>query len=162
MDKLWAPWRVKYISAKRQKGCIFCACLKQKSKDYVVLRTSHSLAVLNIYPYNNGHVMVAPKKHVGDLSKLNDAEILDLFRTTDRVRNLLDRVVSAQGYNIGINMGKASGAGFPGHLHIHIVPRWKGDTNFMPVVFNTKIISQSLDELLKRLKNADSNQNKRI
>lgn len=152
MDKLWAPWRLKYIRALNQKGCIFCRAKRKKGNDYVFLKSAHSIALLNIYPYNNGHAMVAPIKHVKDLSGLKDNELLDLMSTLNKAKGMLDKVLKPQGYNIGINLTRVAGAGIPAHLHIHIVPRWKGDTNFMPVVFGTKIISQSLGELLKQLK----------
>lgn len=109
--------------------------------------------MLNIYPYNNGHAMVCPRRHVKNLQGLQKKELFDIFDTlTDTIRRL-DRALKPQGYNIGINISDFAGAGVKGHLHIHIVPRWKGDTNFMPVVYNTKIISQSLNELFHRLKN---------
>jgi len=149
MDKLWAPWRINYIRGKKTKGCIFC-----QRKDYVLFKSAHAVAMLNIFPYNNGHIMVAPLRHVAGLDKLKDEEALDLFRAVKRAQKLLDRAIKPQGYNLGINMGKIAGAGITGHLHIHIVPRWLGDTNFMPAVFNTKIISQSLNELYKQLKDA--------
>lgn len=111
--------------------------------------------MLNSFPYNNGHVMVAPKRHVSDFDKLTDAEVLDLFAAMKKIRRMLERVVKPQGYNIGVNISSVAGAGIAGHLHIHIVPRWKGDTNFMPVIHNTKVVSQSLEELYRRLKNAE-------
>ncbi len=104
--------------------------------------------------------MVAPIKHVKELSELKDEELLGLFKTVNLSKRLLDEVLKPEGYNIGINMLKSAGAGIPGHLHVHIVPRWQGDTNFMPVLYNTKIISQSLEELQKRLKNAYAQPNK--
>ncbi len=112
--------------------------------------------MLNIFPYNNGHVMVAPLRHVRNLGNLTDVETLDLFSAVTRAQKLIDKILKPQGYNIGINLGRASGAGVPGHLHIHIVPRWVGDVNFMPVATGTKVISQSLDELHKLLKNAQT------
>ncbi|MFA5095810.1 MAG: HIT domain-containing protein [Candidatus Omnitrophota bacterium] len=151
MDKLWAPWRINYIRGKRPKGCIFC-----RRKDYLLFKTPHAIAMLNIFPYNNGHIMVAPLRHVARLDKLRDEEALDLFRAVKRAQALLDKVVKPEGYNLGINSGKIAGAGFPGHLHIHIVPRWAGDTNFMPTVFATKIISESLDSLYRKLQDAQS------
>lgn len=151
MDALWAPWRIKYLKAKKEKKCIFCSSLKSK-KNYIILKTKYSFSLLNIFPYNNGHVMVSPVRHVREPSQLKDYEILDLFRTLNRVKNLLQKVLNPDGYNIGINISKGAGAGITGHMHIHIVPRWIGDTNFMPVIYNTKVISQSLDELYKRLK----------
>jgi ATP adenylyltransferase len=108
--------------------------------------------MLNIFPYNNGHAMVAPLKHVKDLSTLNETELLDLLSTLQKTKDMLEKTLKPHGYNIGINLSRQAGAGIPGHLHIHIVPRWKGDSNFMPVIFNTKVISQSLGELLKQLK----------
>ncbi len=156
MDKLWAPWRIKYIQAnKKTKGCIFCRAGKSKSK-YVIFKTEYSLSMLNTFPYNNGHIMISPLAHKAEISQLNDDEALDLFRVLDKSKKLIDKVLKPHGYNIGINIAETAGAGIPGHLHIHIVPRWKGDTNFMPVVYNTKIISQSLDALYAQLKNAES------
>ncbi|MDO8662716.1 MAG: HIT domain-containing protein [Candidatus Omnitrophota bacterium] len=154
MDKLWAPWRINYIRNKKQKGCLFCGGSARKRKDYIIFKTAHAIALLNIFPYNNGHMMVSPLRHVAGIDQLKDEEALDLFRAIKRAQKLLDKVVKPQGYNIGLNMGRAAGAGITGHLHIHIVPRWLGDSNFMPAMFDTKIISQSLDELYKELKNA--------
>lgn len=108
--------------------------------------------MLNLYPYNNGHLLVAPLRHTGEIAELSDAEMLDLMKTVVKSRKLLDTVLKPHGYNIGINISETAGAGIPDHIHIHLVPRWKGDTNFMPVAAGTKIISQSLDELYKQLK----------
>lgn len=108
--------------------------------------------MLNIFPYNNGHIMVAPLRHVRELSLLKDYEILDLFQNLNKIKTLLEKTLRPHGYNIGINVSKTAGAGITGHMHIHIVPRWMGDTNFMPVIHDTKIISQSLGELYKELK----------
>lgn len=155
MDRLWAPWRVKYIRGKKNRKCIFCFG-RTKDKDYLVFKTKYSQCMLNIYPYNNGHLMVAPIRHVKDISLLSDREAEDLFLALKKAKLLLDKTLRPQGYNIGLNIGVVGGAGFAGHLHIHIVPRWKGDTNFMPVVFDTKLVSQSLDELYKILLNAKS------
>jgi ATP adenylyltransferase len=154
MDMIWAPWRIDYIktTAKRQSGCLFCQSLKSKKKHYVFIKSKYSFAMLNIFPYNNGHVMVSPNRHIGDLKALTDSEISDMFNTLRQVLYLLDKILKPQGYNVGMNIGKCSGAGVPGHLHVHIVPRWQADTNFMPVISNTKIISQSLDELYRELK----------
>ena len=156
MDRLWAPWRIKYIRAKRQKKCIFCQAKSRSKKSYLIFQTSHSMAVLNIFPYNNGHLMLSPKRHVRDFTLLEDIEILDLFRALEKTKRLLEKVLKPDGYNIGINISRSAGAGIAGHMHIHIVPRWIGDTNFMPVLNQTKIISQSLDELYRRLKHAES------
>lgn len=155
MDKLWAPWRSKYItSVKSIKGCIFCA--KPKAKDdrsnYIVSRTPHSFSMLNIYPYNNGHIMIAPYRHVKDLNKLSEKEMLDLFNLLNESQELIARALKPDGFNIGINLGRAAGAGYKSHLHIHIVPRWVGDVNFMPVFTSTKVVSESLDALYSKLK----------
>ncbi|HNX82100.1 MAG TPA: HIT domain-containing protein [Candidatus Omnitrophota bacterium] len=157
MDKLWAPWRIAYVGKAAQKkasSCIFCTARKNSKKDRVFLVTKHSFAMLNLYPYNNGHALVSPKRHVADMALLTQEETLDLIAALHTTKALLQKTLRPHGYNIGINMGSAGGAGVTGHIHIHIVPRWHGDTNFMPVFHNTKIISQSLDELLKLLKKA--------
>jgi ATP adenylyltransferase len=162
MDRLWAPWRIKYIKAKRQKKCVFCESIKSKSKNYVISKTKHSISMLNIFPYNNGHVMISPIRHLKELSQLKEVEILDLFRTLDNAKKLLEEVLKPDGYNIGINISREAGAGITGHLHIHLVCRWRGDTNFMPILYDTKVISQSLDELYKRLKYVRSKTAQRI
>lgn len=156
INRLWAPWRIKYIRNKKSKKCIFCEGVKHKNKEYIILRTKYSIAMLNIYPYNNGHIMVSPVRHIKDLSQLKEDETLDLFRVLNKVKRLLDRALKPDGYNIGINISKAAGAGIIGHLHIHVVPRWIGDSNFMPIVANTKLIPQSLEELYRQLKHAKS------
>lgn len=152
MEKLWAPWRIKYIKAKRKKKCVFCPDTGAKGRDYVIFKTRYSACRLNIFPYNNGHLMLAPARHVKEISQLRDEEILDLIRGIDKAKKLLAKALKPHGYNIGINMSRSAGAGITGHLHIHVVPRYSGDTNFMPVLYDTKVISQSLDELYKLLK----------
>jgi ATP adenylyltransferase len=161
MEKLWAPWRINYVSVKQAKGCIFCKAAKSLSADRVIFKAKYSLAMLNIYPYNNGHLLVAPLRHISDISQLSQKEAADIFESLKRAKSLLSKVLKPQGYNIGVNLTRVAGAGIAGHLHIHIVPRWLGDTNFMPVISDTKVISQSLDELSGLLQNADK-QIKRI
>ena len=155
MDKLWAPWRVKYVTkiGKSARGCVFCAILKEKNdkKNFIITRMKHAYSVLNIYPYNNGHILIVPNRHVSDLSGLRKEEREDLWDLLEATKKLLDKQMKADGYNIGINLGKAAGAGFPKHVHIHLVPRWQGDVNFMPVTGHTKVISQSLKALYERL-----------
>ena len=156
MDKLWAPWRINYISSKiKAKGCIFCQAKKNKSKDYVIFKTKKSICLLNIYPYNNGHILVSPLRHIADIGLMSKEEVLDMFECLKRAQGLLQKILKPQGFNIGFNLGRNAGAGIIGHLHMHIVPRWVGDTNFMPITANTKVISQSLLELFRCLKNAD-------
>lgn len=155
MDRLWAPWRINYVKkSAKKKGCIFCRGIKSKPKGSVILKTRYSLGLLNIYPYNNGHLMVAPRRHIRDIVQLKPVEVIDLFESIKNLKKKLDKILRPEGYNIGINIGEVAGAGIPAHLHIHIVPRWKGDTNFMPAISNSKVISQSLKELYRRLKNA--------
>jgi ATP adenylyltransferase len=153
MDRLWAPWRIKYVSGKN-KACIFCRALKSRrdKANFVLERGEHAFSLLNLFPYNNGHAMVAPNRHVSSLEKLDDKELLALLKLVNRTQRDLTKCLRPDGFNIGMNIGRTAGAGFPGHVHIHIVPRWNGDTNFMPVVGKTKVISQSLEELYQRLK----------
>jgi ATP adenylyltransferase len=153
MDRLWAPWRIKYVGIRKRRGCIFCAALRPRSKDYVIYKSRYSFAMLNIFPYNNGHILISPKRHLREPSLLKDHEIVDLFKSMNKVKEVLTKVLKPDGFNIGINTGRAAGAGVTAHLHIHIVPRWDGDTNFMPALYGTKVISQSLQELHKILKN---------
>ncbi|MDD5432886.1 MAG: HIT domain-containing protein [Candidatus Omnitrophica bacterium] len=160
MDKLWAPWRINYIRGKKKKGCIFCIGAKKPEENHVFIKTRHSIAILNTFPYNSGHVMVCPLRHVKDIEQLSEIEILDLFSTLKKAKKMLTETLKPEGFNIGINLSKPAGAGITNHIHIHIVPRWTGDTNFMPTLFSTKVISQSLEELYKLLKNAESKRNK--
>lgn len=154
MDRLWAPWRSKYIYLRKQKRCIFCGNRTSVNGPtrYVVERTRHSFSMLNLYPYNNGHVMAAPFRHVGALEALSDAELSDLMRLVRRTTGILEKTLKPQGYNIGMNIGKTSGAGYDGHLHVHIVPRWAGDTNFMPILADAKVVPESLSAVYNALK----------
>ncbi|MBI4395232.1 MAG: HIT domain-containing protein [Candidatus Omnitrophica bacterium] len=154
MDKLWAPWRRGYILHKPGRTCFICRIKKssQDSKLFVLKRSRNSFAVLNRFPYNNGHVMVIPNRHVGTLEKLSQSELIDLVHLTTWMMSRLQKVMKPRGMNLGINFGRIGGAGVPGHLHIHVVPRWSGDTNFMPVIGNTKVISESLQSVYRRLK----------
>ncbi|MDP3804893.1 MAG: HIT domain-containing protein [Candidatus Omnitrophota bacterium] len=153
MDKLWAPWRSKYIYSRKNKKCIFCGNRSAGDKRrYIICRSKHSFAMLNLYPYNNGHVMVAPYRHVKSLEALSDAELLDTLKLLNKIKLLIDVKLKPHGYNIGMNLGKIGGAGFAGHVHIHIVPRWAGDTNFMPIIADIKVISESLDAMYSLLR----------
>ncbi len=155
MDKLWAPWRSKYIyKLGKAKRCIFCGnrTSRRDEKRYIISRSKYAFSILNLYPYNNGHIMVAPFRHIGDVGKLSDAELLDMMHLLKNSKKTLDKKLKPHGYNIGMNLGHVGGAGFAGHLHIHIVPRWSGDTNFMSVLADTKIVSDSLSRVYKILK----------
>ncbi len=156
MKKIWAPWRSKFIYQRKRKGCIFCKAAKAKNdkKSFVIERSKFSFSMLNIYPYNNGHLMVAPYRHKGSLLDFSQDELSDLMLLAKKSLRLIDKVLAPDDYNLGFNIGKVAGAGFSGHLHMHIVPRWQGDTNFMPVLTETKVISESLNSLYRRLKSA--------
>lgn len=159
MDRIWAPWRREYLSAvfKKQKGCLFCRIGKNGNDkaEHVFLRWKHCYAILNLYPYNNGHVLIVPYRHVADITKMTENARKEFFDLLNYVKILLDDVLHPEGYNIGMNLGHAAGAGVPKHLHMHIVPRWVGDVNFMPVIGQVKVISQSLDDLYQALVQAD-------
>jgi ATP adenylyltransferase len=153
MDQLWAPWRLAYVAAAKEPApadpCFLCAGLRgdDDRRSLIVLRTPLSVVVLNRFPYNNGHLLIAPQAHKGKLDELTDVEVLDVQRTLHRMVAVLDELMHPDGYNVGLNLGHAAGAGLPGHLHWHVVPRWHGDTNFMPVLADVKVIVQSLDAL---------------
>jgi ATP adenylyltransferase len=158
MDRLWAPWRAQYIYDSSQAvetdvGCFLCRGLAQTDdrNNLVAWRRPHSVVVLNRFPYNNGHLLVAPNSHLATLGDCAGADLTEPIETVQRVVAVLDRMLRPQGYNIGLNQGKAAGAGLPGHLHWHIVPRWDGDTNFMPILGQTKVIVESLFDFYDRL-----------
>jgi ATP adenylyltransferase len=157
MEQLWAPWRLAYIASPptpdEGSSCFICRGLAASDDraNLIVLRTKYSTVVLNRYPYNNGHLLVAPLAHKGQLSELSEAELLDLQLVLRRMLAILDQTMRPDGHNIGLNLGRVAGAGLPGHLHWHIVPRWSGDTNFMPVLADVKVIPQSLDALYELL-----------
>ncbi|MFO7956115.1 MAG: HIT domain-containing protein [Candidatus Brocadiia bacterium] len=159
MDRIWAPWRIDYVSQPRKdsEGCFLCAAAQRNrdEEDLVLWRGTHSLCVMNRWPYNNGHLMIAPLTHTADLADLSDEVLLEQMRMLRRARKVLGEVLSPDGFNVGINLGAAAGAGLADHLHWHIVPRWNGDTNFMPVLAETKVIPQSLTELWRLLREAD-------
>ncbi len=154
VNQLWAPWRMEYILASKQAGCFLCdAAQAEVDKDHLVLqRRQHTFTLLNRYPYTNGHCMTVPYRHISELSDLTDAEQLELMQATRDCVTILRQTMGIHGANVGINLGEAAGAGLAEHLHIHIVPRWQGDTNFMPVMADTRVMPQSLldtyDQLL--------------
>jgi len=151
MDRLFAPWRMDYIRSEPVdcEGCFLCDKLtappEDDRKNLVFYRGAHSFAMLNLYPYNNGHAMVAPNRHVGDFGELTPDEILEMNRIIQALVALFREKMSAQGFNIGFNIGQVAGAGCKDHIHAHIVPRWNGDTNFMPVLAETKVVSEALE-----------------
>jgi ATP adenylyltransferase len=158
LNRIWAPWRAQYIqlassSAEPAPKCFLCRGLASDNdrENLVVLRTANSFVVLNRYPYNNGHLLVAPCVHRGTLAELEGPDLLEPIETVRRMTVILDRMFQPQGFNVGLNQGKAAGAGLPGHLHWHVVPRWDGDTNFMPILAQTKVIIESLHDFYDRL-----------
>jgi ATP adenylyltransferase len=154
MKQLWAPWRNKFLTHPPAKGCIFCQKPRSRrdAANLIVERGRSAFSILNLYPYNNGHVMIVPYRHVRTLNQLKPEELSEIFDMANKLTKKLDRVLKPHGYNIGFNIGRAAGAGIEKHVHLHVVPRWIGDTNFMPVLSGTKVISESLEALLGRLK----------
>ena len=157
---LWAPWRLEYIKTLEQRqGCFICHDLNNPQEDdenLVLWRTAESIVVLNRFPYNNGHVLIAPKRHIAGLQEASEGELLELVKLVREAQRVLEEAIGPHGFNIGMNFGRCAGAGLPDHLHIHIVPRWDGDTNFMSVCSDTDVISQSLGGLYELLKQKSS------
>jgi ATP adenylyltransferase len=153
MDQIWAPWRLAYIANPRPPGadedCFICRGLADTNDraNLIVRRGSYSSVILNRFPYNNGHLLVAPNAHKGQLHQLDGGEILEMQTTLAHLVAVLNEAMKPDGYNVGLNLGRVAGAGLPGHLHWHLVPRWNGDTNFMPVLADVKVIAQSLESL---------------
>ncbi len=155
MQNLWAPWRITYIQEQpNENGCFLCNAVQdnQDKKHFVVHRGKECFCILNKFPYNSGHLMVVPNKHKADISDLSGQEMLEIMEMTRDMKELLTKIMKPEGFNLGINLGKSAGAGLVGHFHLHIVPRWNGDTNFMPVVSDIKVIPQSLEDLYKEFK----------
>ena len=162
MDQLWAPWRLSYVAQPSKPksddpcgDCFICHGLMANDDraSLIAYRSELSTIVLNRFPYNNGHVLIAPKAHKAKPSELTDAETLDLQQLITRVMAAFDKTMKPDGYNVGLNLGRVAGAGLPGHLHWHVVPRWSGDINFMPILGETAVMVQSLDALWELLSN---------
>jgi len=154
MDRLWAPWRMEYILAAKVPECFLCDIIASDddAAHLVLRRETHALVLLNKYPYNNAHLMVAPYRHVADLTELTPEEAAAVMHLTQFTIARLRQAVHPQGFNVGINLGKAAGAGLEEHVHVHVVPRWVGDTNFMPMLADTKVMPQALHELYDQLR----------
>jgi ATP adenylyltransferase len=146
MEKLWAPWRMAYLQIEKPAGCIFCEKpgAADQRQELVVYRGDEAFILMNLFPYNNGHLMVAPYRHTADLPDLTPSEQSELIALTAFCTGLLREAFRPDGYNLGMNLGRTAGAGVADHLHMHVVPRWEGDTNFMPVVAETKVLPDSL------------------
>ncbi|MEW6325227.1 MAG: HIT domain-containing protein [Nitrospirota bacterium] len=162
MKSLWAPWRLPYLKGKKPDHCIFCvgdgprngrppALRSNDRRRYILHRNRLTFVIMNAFPYSNGHLMVAPYRHVANLGGLTFEEMGELLASTQLAISVLGSVYHPDGFNVGINLGKAAGAGIEAHLHVHIVPRWNGDTNFMSTVADTRVIPESLDHAYKQL-----------
>jgi ATP adenylyltransferase len=154
MDHLWSPWRLAYITATGQAtGCVFCSALdSDPGSSLVVFRGVTCYVILNLFPYNNGHLMVVPNRHIGSLAEATDEELRELIELTRRAEIALGEAYEPHGLNMGINLGKPAGAGVLGHVHMHVVPRWNGDTNFMTVVGGTRVLPEDLTVTADRLR----------
>ena len=153
MEHLWAPWRMEYVKIAKEEGCILCRKPLESNDpaNYILHRGRHNFIIMNSYPYNTGHLMVAPNRHVADLEGLTDEELGEHYRLVQHSIVVLKQVLEPEGFNIGMNLGRIAGAGVDKHIHTHIVPRWGGDTNFMPVIANTDVVNEALQETYDKL-----------
>jgi len=158
MDRLWSPWRSQYIqtfgTAEEDKGCVFCKALASDRDDehYVVERHSRCFTMLNLYPYNSGHLLIIPDQHTSSYLELDDVCYHEMHEVVRDWLRVFDAVMHPQGYNFGSNIGRVGGAGIDTHVHMHMVPRWSGDANFMPVIGDTKVISESMEQTLRKMR----------
>jgi ATP adenylyltransferase len=157
MDRLWSPWRYQYVtSASTRNNCIFCdkGAAHRDDEDYIVARGEHNYVLLNLYPYTSGHLMIAPYAHVAALRETTDQILLEMTQMARRVEACFKAVYRPQGINLGMNLGECAGAGIAGHLHLHMLPRWVGDANFMTTVGETRVMPEALADSLKKLREA--------
>jgi ATP adenylyltransferase len=154
LDNLWAPWRENFILCKKEPGCFLCRTAKENkdSENLILYRGRKCFVIMNRYPYNTGHLMVTPYRHVGQLEKLKEEELTELLAISQLCVKVLKAAMKPHGVNLGMNLGKVSGAGVADHIHFHIVPRWQGDTNFMPILAGTKVVSVGLSNTYRLLK----------
>ncbi|RZN70419.1 MAG: HIT domain-containing protein [Candidatus Methanolliviera hydrocarbonicum] len=155
-DKIFAPWRIGYIQATKDEGCILCDLPREErdEENLILHRGKSSFIIMNRYPYNPGHLMIAPYKHVGVIEELDTDEIYEIIDLCKLAIRAIKSCMEPDGFNIGMNLGRIAGAGIDDHIHLHIVPRWSGDTNFMPVLAGTDVIPEALEETYKKLKEA--------
>lgn len=153
MKVLWAPWRMNYILSKKEEGCIFCELPKQNKdkENLIIYRSKHNFVIMNRYPYNNGHIMVVPYIHTSSFDNLNDEVLLDFMKVTQHSVNSIKKAFMPDGFNIGINIGRIAGAGMEEHIHLHMVPRWAGDTSFMTVFDEIRVIPEHLFQTYDKL-----------
>jgi ATP adenylyltransferase len=154
MEKLWAPWRMAYVEVAKPQGCIFCDKPREDRDDenLILQRCKTAFVIMNAFPYNNGHLMVAPYRHTAELESLSAEERDELMALAQEALRLLQAAFGPNGYNLGMNLGRVAGAGIADHLHLHLVPRWDGDTNFMPVIADTKVLPDSLQGSYRKLR----------
>jgi len=153
MEQLWAPWRIRYIQMEKPAGCVLCDKPKETddAANYILYRGKKNFVMLNTYPYNPGHLMIAPYRHIASLEELTDEELHEHIELVSRSIKILKQVFSPGGFNTGVNMGKIAGAGIDDHIHSHIVPRWQGDNNFMPVISDVRVVPEALAETYEKL-----------
>lgn len=151
---LWAPWRSQYVGGAREPGCVFCLAAANPGDDEKLVAGggAHAFVMLNRFPYTSGHAMIAPRRHVADVSLLDNAESAEIWKLAVEVKRALAAIYKPDGFNIGMNLGQAAGAGIADHLHLHVVPRWIGDSNFMPVLGDVRVISTHLSDTLGALR----------
>lgn len=154
MHRLWSPWRSQYVTGEKKDDCIFCQKPREKKDEanYILLRGDTCFVMLNIFPYNNGHLMIAPYRHISSVEKMRTEENGEVMQFIQRMMKVLRETMNPDGFNIGANVGQAAGAGIADHVHFHIVPRWVGDYNFMPLMSETKVIPEALSDTYKKLK----------
>ena len=153
MKSLWAPWRIEYIKKIHERGCIFCqkSVENNDTSNLILFRGQKNFIIMNSYPYNPGHLMVAPYQHVASLYGLTDEELGEHYRMVTQSTRILTQIIKPDGFNIGMNLGRIAGAGIEKHIHSHVVPRWAGDTNFLPVMADTRVINEALEETYQKL-----------
>jgi ATP adenylyltransferase len=154
MKRLWAPWRMQYLVGEKEEECIFCNRIAESHdrENYILYRGEKGFLILNLYPYNNGHMMAVPYNHAASLEELDAETLTELMLLVNKGLAALRQAMSPQGFNVGVNIGEVAGAGVAGHVHIHIVPRWGGDTNFMPILADTRVVPELLDQTYERLR----------
>jgi len=159
METIWAPWRYKYIRGIKDNNCVFCKIIKENNDEsnLIILRGEYNIIVLNKYPYTPGHLMVVPIIHIDNFREMTDKGSIEFMSFIEYSINLLKKAFNAQGFNLGVNLGKVGGAGIIDHIHMHIVPRWQGDVNFMTTIGNTRVISESIIETYKKIKDVINN-----
>lgn len=154
MDRIYAPWRSEYVTNPEGEGCIFCRAAESKDDraNFVLKRYKKTFVLVNLYPYNNGHIMIAPYKHTGDFQEITVEVMNEIMKGAKEWQKVIREAMNPDGFNLGINLGRAAGAGFEDHIHLHIVPRWEGDTNFMSSIAGAKVIPMSMEEVYEKLK----------